>query len=264
MVLWQDPLPGLPGLFLLLPRPTAASPHPRPLPWGSYEPAKGVFRRIPWTGAFLGSTRGRKSQVGDLGKLPDLQPGAQACSFAFPVSSGRGPRQARPPLPGAPLLPGAPRPSRRRAGPRLPQRPASFRSHSPNAMPYTSWQTACMTLGTCIHSPVYIFIYSYYKYTKHGNLLAFQICVFLNPGNTTLDTFSSCFSFLCNKRSRDLSGGFSTPCVLSFFRLDGPRLGPQRLPRSLRQTCRCCSLGTKAGCPSEGRASFPTLPFSWG
>lgn len=124
------------------PRPPRASsfyfcPDPRGLlPTRATSPGilagRGALQPIPVTGAFLGSTRGRNSPAGDLGKLSDLPPGAQTCLWLSLSGALRTEPPGRPAHPHR--CPGPHGPSRRWAGSRPPQHPpqhpASFRSPS--------------------------------------------------------------------------------------------------------------------------------------
>jgi len=79
--------------------------------------SQGGLQPIPVTGAFLGSTRGRNSPAGDLGKLLDLPPGAQAGLRLGLPHTFRTEPPAVPPAPAAARVPRAP-------GGRVPTSPA--------------------------------------------------------------------------------------------------------------------------------------------
>lgn len=103
-----------------------------PLPTQATSPGilagRGALQPIPVTGAFLGSTRGRNSPAGDLEKLPDLPPGAQAGLWLSLSGALRTEPPGRPAHPHR--CPGPYGPLRRWAGSRPPQRPTSFGSPS--------------------------------------------------------------------------------------------------------------------------------------
>lgn len=125
-----------------------------------------------------------------------------------------------------------------------------------------------MTIKTCVHISMYIFIYSYYKYRKHGISPTFQVCVFLTPRTMALETFSSFPSFLCNKHPCDLSGGFSNPCVLSFSELGRSLTGPRCLPPSPSAVSAVGVLPVTKVALLQGGPCLPShcflaSPFSW-